>query len=417
MKLTKEQLKQIIKEELQKEGPGDEKYDGYRTTLQRPSMEAILAKAAKLTGLNNDTKDAIILAWDGELENPGPKEYWIKKHEEYKNILNTQFPGYAPDDLERLAHEVTGNSLRMGDSLYEGKQKMKLSKEQLKQIIKEELEQIVSENKAEELEPMMENEENVHLIDQVVSVIQGTTPGLETSFKEIIKQTGMSIEQVRKIGEDNPDIFDMSDTGMQTSKQYRQGLMSSAALGGMFFEDEGHGGGLKLTKEQFTKIVAEELGKLQEEDALRKDPKLVKDGRYYWKKAELSKVHGTSYDDYIKSFDNEKLRGFVNSMGDQASGRISKMKESLEDELDQKFQDKTISLADEKQEIITTMEERMREMYADWVLEEDKVDRVIYKLQFNDEVDGRKMIGALRNYLNEISGDMGFSDLGTKVFG
>tara|TARA_R100001443_G_scaffold81046_1_gene87932 strand:- start:228 stop:542 length:315 start_codon:yes stop_codon:yes gene_type:complete len=104
-------------------------------------------------------------------------------------------------------------------------------------------------------------------------------------------------------------------------------------------------------------------------------------------------------------------------MGDQASGRISKMKESLEDELDQKFQDKTISLADEKQEIITTMEERMREMYADWVLEEDKVDRVIYKLQFNDEVDGRKMIGALRNYLNEISGDMGFSDLGTKVFG
>jgi len=75
-------------------------------------------------------------------------------------------------------------------------------------------------------------------IDQIVNVIQGTTPGRETPYEEIIKKTGMSAEQVRKIGEDNPDIFAMSPTGMQMSKKYRQGLMSRAALGGMFFEDE-----------------------------------------------------------------------------------------------------------------------------------------------------------------------------------
>ena len=160
-----------------------------------------------------------------------------------------------------------------------------------------------------------------------------------------------------------------------------------------------------------------------EPDDLKKDSKLVKAGRYYWRANNLSKLLGTSFDDYIKSFDNDELERFVNRMGDQASGRISKMKESLEDELDQKFKvpknpdDKKKSLSDEKQEIISTMRERMEEMYADWILEEDKVERVIDELHFNDEVDGRKMVGALRDYLNKISGEMGFSDLGTKVFG
>ena len=61
-----------------------------------------------------------------------------------------------------------------------------------------------------------------------------------------------------------------------------------------------------------------------EPDDLIKDPKLVKAGRYYWRANNLSKLLGTSFDDYIKSFDNDELRRFVNRMGDEASGRTSK---------------------------------------------------------------------------------------------
>ena len=76
-------------------------------------------------------------------------------------------------------------------------------------------------------------------IDDIVSVIQGTTPGRETSFQEIIKQIpDTSEEDIIQIGKDNPDIFAMSPTGMQMSKEYRQGLMAQAAV---FEEAEGCG--------------------------------------------------------------------------------------------------------------------------------------------------------------------------------
>ena len=76
-------------------------------------------------------------------------------------------------------------------------------------------------------------------IEQIVRAIQGTTPGRETPFDQIISQTGMSKEEITQIGDtaktdDGVKIFAVSSTGMQMSKEYRQGLMAQAALGGMF---------------------------------------------------------------------------------------------------------------------------------------------------------------------------------------
>ena len=76
-------------------------------------------------------------------------------------------------------------------------------------------------------------------IEQIVRAIQGTTPGNETPFDQIISQTGMSKEEITQIGQtaktdDGVKIFAVSPTGMQMSKEYRQGLMAQAAFGGMF---------------------------------------------------------------------------------------------------------------------------------------------------------------------------------------
>tara|TARA_B100000131_G_C18083511_1_gene599155 strand:+ start:495 stop:1520 length:1026 start_codon:yes stop_codon:yes gene_type:complete len=80
-------------------------------------------------------------------------------------------------------------------------------------------------------------------IEQIVRAIQGTTPGRETPFDQIISQTGMSKEEITQIGDtaetdDGVKIFAVSSTGMQMSKEYRQGLMAQAAFGGMFEDEE-----------------------------------------------------------------------------------------------------------------------------------------------------------------------------------
>ena len=149
MKLTKEQLKRIIKEELQKESYGDmfDPYnpEGHPEPNDQPvSLEDVLKKAAEIKkqgGLGLAPKEAIEALWS---------EYG-DMNDEQKALLDKQFPGYDADALERLYDELTGISLRMGDewsdAYQEGKQKMKLTKEQLQRIIKEELQVVMTEER------------------------------------------------------------------------------------------------------------------------------------------------------------------------------------------------------------------------------------------------------------------------------
>jgi len=139
-KLTKEQLKRIIKEELQKEGEWhdmggeDEMYD-VLAKQQEVSLEDVLAKAAEINkaqgGLGLTAKEAIE-AMHNEVDPPTQDQL---------NYLNDKFPGYDKRALKRLYDETTGDF----EELEEGKQKMKLTKEQLQRMIKEELGKVVSE--------------------------------------------------------------------------------------------------------------------------------------------------------------------------------------------------------------------------------------------------------------------------------
>jgi hypothetical protein len=119
MKLTKKQLQQIIKEELGK-----------------PSLEDVLAKAAEINkaqgGLGLAAKEAIE-AMHNEVDPPTQDQL---------NYLNDKFPGYNKDALARLYDETTGDF----EELEEGKQKMKITKEQLRKIIKEELTGVMKES-------------------------------------------------------------------------------------------------------------------------------------------------------------------------------------------------------------------------------------------------------------------------------
>jgi len=137
MKLTKEQLKQIIKEELGYLSPDE---------LTNDQIDAKAAEIKSQGGLGLDSKEGIEAMWS-EYREPTPKQI---AH------LSDKFPGWDKDALERLYDGITGISLRMGNEwqdeysgIYEGKQKMKLTKEQLKRIIKEELQAVMSEEQGE----------------------------------------------------------------------------------------------------------------------------------------------------------------------------------------------------------------------------------------------------------------------------
>lgn len=143
LKITKEQLKRIIKEELSSINEGSSRpfqqriaRDKLRKEEQGVSLEDVLAKAAQLNkaqgGLGLTAKEAIE-AMHNEVDPPTQDQL---------NYLNDKFPGYNKDALARLYDETTGDF----QELEEGKQKMKITKEQLRKIIKEELTDVMKES-------------------------------------------------------------------------------------------------------------------------------------------------------------------------------------------------------------------------------------------------------------------------------
>ena len=175
MKLTKEQLQRIIKEELEKvkdttgffSGPGFDKTkeedellgdkprpfqqriakDKLRKEQQDVSHKDIQNKAAEIKsnfgGLGLDAKEAIEAVWS-EYDEPS---------KEQRDYLNDKFPGYSDYALNKLYATLEGKDLAAGEEWSdwsprdEGKQKMKLTKEDLQRIIKEELQSVMTEER------------------------------------------------------------------------------------------------------------------------------------------------------------------------------------------------------------------------------------------------------------------------------
>ena len=102
-------LVELIKGIINPDGSGEKPGVGKVTT------DDIISTANKIKagggGLRLDVKQAIEDLWN----NPGG----IGVDEKQKELLDTQFPGYDVDALERLYHEVTGISLRMGDEWHD----------------------------------------------------------------------------------------------------------------------------------------------------------------------------------------------------------------------------------------------------------------------------------------------------------
>ena len=96
MKITRRQLRRIIRETLE--------------VTREVTLDDVLSRAAEIKeqgGLGLDARQAIEDLWN----HPGG----IGMDEKQKEFLDTQFPGYDADALERLYDELTGISLRMGD--------------------------------------------------------------------------------------------------------------------------------------------------------------------------------------------------------------------------------------------------------------------------------------------------------------
>jgi len=225
MKLTKEQLQRIIKEELSsiKEG-WTSRYGQTSVSTERPETEKIPDVTGFFSGPGFDDEEEEeltnndIIAKAEEIKSAmSPREFrasalgfaieeiW-KQEAEAADIpdllppMSGEFHGWDRYALERLYDEVTGESLGMGETWEkrydEGKQKMKLTKEQLKRIIKEELGKVMSENEGEDLRVR----EHINTANKILELIQqGQSPAEEAESFYMSFQSPLHPDAEQKI--------------------------------------------------------------------------------------------------------------------------------------------------------------------------------------------------------------------------
>ncbi len=327
MKLSKEQLKQIIKEEL--EQIVSENKDSDFSDLEQKVIAYIKGNPEKLKQLNVDPREVDrSLGYENEdflrlakmLNIPNIDFAKLTSQMLVKKINNTfkqytdGYIGYedARGDIELIA----------GDPAFKDE----------KQIIKTALNGLDSKAKARgdldseediEFEPMMENEEESSL-EKILKILDSAEGGLR--FSDIVKQAGMPKKDVVDIYYDYEELFQqiwdggtkykLSKRGQEAlnppddDEQYRKGLQGQAALGlgSSFFEHKGHEGGLKLTKEQLTKIVIEEIEKAKTR-LIDRALEVEKKGH---KGSEMSAEKEAKFKSWASKQSEEALRDYIN---------------------------------------------------------------------------------------------------------
>ena len=179
--VTKEQLNHIIKEELGQVSPDE------------LTNEQIDAEAERIKTTNDwpaDLRDAIESAWKEEL------------NDVQKELLNKRYPGWDKHALERLYNGVTGVSFNLGgewpDMYQEGKQKMKLTEEQIKRITEDELAKTLKEYGP--FGSAMEHSLYQKVISNIQRVSWDETKGLEVrkyvALLEVLENSGYNDEML-----------------------------------------------------------------------------------------------------------------------------------------------------------------------------------------------------------------------------
>jgi hypothetical protein len=298
MKLSKEQLRKIIKEEL-----GEivrESYADRRGFERRPVHDEMSDVISKIK------KDRRELVTQIDKENPRmgnmeKKELILKiagpdtVHQDIIDAFKQMRKRYSDEDDK---YEIDKQLAQMGVNVYE-------------------LEE------GEELEPMMENEEESSL-EKILKILDSAEGGLR--FSDIVKQAGMPKKDVVDIYYDYEELFQqiydggtkykLSKRGQEAlnppddDEQYRKGLQGQAALGlgSSFFEHKGHEGGLKLTKEQLTKIVIEEIEKAKTR-LIDRALEVEKKGH---KGSEMSAEKEAKFKSWASKQSEEALRKYIN---------------------------------------------------------------------------------------------------------
>ena len=328
MKLSKEQLKQIIKEELEQivsENKAEEFNQRVNKAIKRVINKNIINIADRLF---RDRKGRSSLnTWIQINDNPT-----------FADVFR------ASPDMETKAKGILKQhviELMMGKLKFHSKG---LAGEEMQQVFKDQKEAALAflstknlpkpestdlDDGGEYLEPIMENEEESSL-EKILKILDSAKGGLR--FSDLVDKTGMPKKEVVNIYQDNSELFrqiydggtkyKLSKRGQEAlnyllnpptdDERRKRDLLNRAALGALGLEEEiehkGHGGGLKLTKEQLTKIVAEELEKAKAR-LIDRALEVEKKGH---KGSEMSAEKQAEFKSWASKQSEEALRDYIN---------------------------------------------------------------------------------------------------------
>ena len=325
MKLSKEQLKQIIKEEHEQivsENKAEEFNQRVNKAIIRVINKNIINIADRL--FRNRKGDSSLNTW-----------ITINKNPTFADVFK------ASPDMETKAKGILKQhviELMMGKLKFHSKG---LAGEEMQQVFKDQKEAALAflstknipkpkstdlDAGGEEFEPMMENEEESSL-EKILKILKSAEGGLP--FSDIVKQAGMPKKDVVDIYYDNEELFRQIYDGGTKYKLSKQGqealnyllnpptddeirrrdLLNRTALGlEEEIEHKGHGGGLKLTKEQLTKIVAEEIEKAKDR-LIDRALEVEKKGH---KGSEMSAEKEAKFKSWASKQSEEALRDYIN---------------------------------------------------------------------------------------------------------